>query len=159
MRPVDDDRTPSSQEDVGGVEIPMTKLISIRKALELLQSSPTKRLLRDRRGFLNAILKDLPKRWEILRGLNGVKLRVHPPGDRGEFQEPPGSMRNLGEQVVALDALHDDSRSSLPLNSFERGRDAWQSGADRLEDHHLSVGSIVITGLSVEAEHGVGTPA
>ena len=141
------------------MEIPVTKLISIRKALELLQSSPTKRLLRDRSGLPNAILKNLPKRREVLRCLNGVKLRVHPPDDRGEFQEPPGSTRYLGQHVLALDALHDDSRSSLPLHSLERGGDEWESGADGLEDHHLSVCSIVITGLSVEAEHGVGTPA
>jgi hypothetical protein len=140
------------------MKIPVTKLIPIREALELLQSRPTKGLIRDRSRYPNATLNNLPKKWEGLGYLHAVKLRVHPPGDRGEFQQPPGSTPNLGEQVAALDTFHHHAWSSVPLNSFERGRDEWKGGVDRLEDDHLSVCSIAIAGLSVEAEHCVGTP-
>jgi hypothetical protein len=141
------------------VEVAVTKLASIRKAPELLQRCAANPFLGDRSGAPNAIFKNLAKRREVLRCLNGVKLRVHPTGDRGEFEEPPRSSSNLGEQIAPLNPLHDDSWSSFPFNAFECGRNEWESGAHRPEDHHLSVCAIMIIRPSVETEHRVGTPA
>ena len=140
------------------MKIAVTKLIPIRETLELLQSRPTQGLLRDRSGQPKAMLHNLPERWEVFGDLHAVNLRVHPPCDRGEFQQPPGPTPNLREQVAALDTFHNDAWSSVPLNSFKRGRDKWEGGADGLEDDHLAVRPIVITRQSVQAEHCVGTP-
>ena len=140
------------------MKITVTKLIPIRQTLELLQCRSAKGLLRDRSGRPNPTLNNLPKRREVLGNLHAVNFRMHPPCERGEFQQPPRPTPNRGKHVGALHTFHDDAWSSVPLNSFERGWDEWEGGANRLEDDHLSVRQIVITWLSVQAEHCVGTP-